>query len=184
MAPDIAIVGGGPCGLALAGMLEQQGIEYIVFERSAENVLPRGGCLDIHRSSGHTLKEAGRLRNSRNMLALGDPSRAQYSSIIFLVLFIHPSNPFHSTLEQVAGQVPMVVCGRCKLIWIQRQGDSNYRMGLLFSGSVDVLADELDVSDEDAVKQILLQDDYFGCRMPEFHHMIQDGAGPIRAWLL
>ncbi|KAJ5290360.1 uncharacterized protein N7443_010613 [Penicillium atrosanguineum] len=75
MAPDIAIVGGGPCGLALAGMLEQQGIEYIVFERSAENVLPRGGCLDIHRSSGHTLKEAGRFEEFKKY------ARAGYATI-------------------------------------------------------------------------------------------------------
>lgn len=60
MAPDIAIVGGGPCGLALAAMLEQQGIDYVVYERSAENTPPRGGCLDIHRSSGQiVLKKAG-----------------------------------------------------------------------------------------------------------------------------
>ena len=60
MTPDIAIVGGGPCGLVLAGMLEKQGIDYIVYERSAEDTPPRGGCLDIHRSSGQiALKEAG-----------------------------------------------------------------------------------------------------------------------------
>ena len=60
MAPDIAIVGGGPCGFALAAMLQQQGIDYVVYERSAKDTPPRGGCLDIHRSSGQILlKEAG-----------------------------------------------------------------------------------------------------------------------------
>jgi 2-polyprenyl-6-methoxyphenol hydroxylase-like FAD-dependent oxidoreductase len=60
MTPDIAIVGGGPCGLVLAGILEQKGIDYVIYERSAENTPPRGGCLDIHRSSGQiALKEAG-----------------------------------------------------------------------------------------------------------------------------
>lgn len=50
--PDIAIVGGGPCGLILAGILEQQGVNYIVYERTAKDTPPRGGCLDIHKSSG------------------------------------------------------------------------------------------------------------------------------------
>lgn len=60
MAPEIAIVGGGPAGLALAGLLEQNGIDYVVYERSAADTPPRGGCLDIHRSSGQiVLKEAG-----------------------------------------------------------------------------------------------------------------------------
>jgi 2-polyprenyl-6-methoxyphenol hydroxylase-like FAD-dependent oxidoreductase len=59
MSPQIAIVGFGPSGLALVGMLEQQGISYVVYERSAEDT-SRGGCLDIHRSSGlDALKEAG-----------------------------------------------------------------------------------------------------------------------------
>lgn len=60
MVPDIAIVGGGPCGLVLAGILEQQGANYIVYERDTKDTPPRGGCLDIHRSVGQiSLKEAG-----------------------------------------------------------------------------------------------------------------------------
>lgn len=60
MNPKIAIIGAGPSGLALAGMLERQGISYVVYERSAKDTPPRGGCLDIHRSSGQVaLKEAG-----------------------------------------------------------------------------------------------------------------------------
>lgn len=41
-------------------MLERQGTSYVVYERSAEDTPPHGGCLDIHRSSGQdALKEAG-----------------------------------------------------------------------------------------------------------------------------
>jgi 2-polyprenyl-6-methoxyphenol hydroxylase-like FAD-dependent oxidoreductase len=52
MVADIAIVGGGPSGLALAGMLERAGFSYVVYERSAHDVPPRGGCLDLHPGSG------------------------------------------------------------------------------------------------------------------------------------
>ncbi|KAL1870082.1 hypothetical protein Plec18167_007600 [Paecilomyces lecythidis] len=58
--PDIAIVGGGPAGLALAGILERRGIDYIVYEKGAKDTPPRGGCLDLHPGSGQrAMKEAG-----------------------------------------------------------------------------------------------------------------------------
>ncbi|KAJ5476125.1 hypothetical protein N7475_001854, partial [Penicillium sp. IBT 31633x] len=60
MAPQIAIVGGGPSGLALAAILEQKGIDYIVYERSQRDAPPHGGCLDLHPGSGQrAMKEAG-----------------------------------------------------------------------------------------------------------------------------
>ena len=52
MVPRIAIIGGGPSGLALAGILERKGIDFIVYEKSAEEIPPYGGCLDIHAESG------------------------------------------------------------------------------------------------------------------------------------
>ncbi|KAH7038960.1 hypothetical protein B0J12DRAFT_764437 [Macrophomina phaseolina] len=60
MTPDIAIVGGGPAGLALAAILERKGFNYIVYERGRADVPPRGGCLDLHPGSGQrAMKEAG-----------------------------------------------------------------------------------------------------------------------------
>lgn len=61
MAPKIAIVGAGPCGLSLGALLEVKGItDYVIYERGAENELPRGGCLDLHVGSGQrVMKEAG-----------------------------------------------------------------------------------------------------------------------------
>lgn len=47
MVADIAIVGGGPAGLALAGTLERAGISFVVYERSALDTPPRGGCLYV-----------------------------------------------------------------------------------------------------------------------------------------
>ena len=59
----IAIIGGGPCGLTFARILEQNSIDYVVYERN-ENATPtpmdQGGTLDIHGSSGQeALKSAG-----------------------------------------------------------------------------------------------------------------------------
>lgn len=59
----IAIVGGGPCGLTLARLLECDGIDYVVFERDASSVPQpgfQGGTLDIHGRTGQeALRRAG-----------------------------------------------------------------------------------------------------------------------------
>ena len=60
MVADIAIVGGGPSGLALAAVLQQMGIDYVVYECTARDAPPHGGCLDLHPGSGQrAMKEAG-----------------------------------------------------------------------------------------------------------------------------
>ncbi len=51
--PRIAIVGGGPGGLALACILHIRGIASTVFERDAHALdRPQGGTLDLHEESG------------------------------------------------------------------------------------------------------------------------------------
>ena len=75
--PDIAIVGGGPSGLALAGMLERAGLDYIVFERGTPGETPRGGCLDLHVGSGQrACREAGCFDEMRKYGRLGDATVA------------------------------------------------------------------------------------------------------------
>ncbi|KAK0757511.1 hypothetical protein N5P37_010238 [Trichoderma harzianum] len=61
MAPTVAIVGAGPCGLTLARLLECRGVDYVVYERDESEVSNRrGGSLDIHAGTGQlALKEAG-----------------------------------------------------------------------------------------------------------------------------
>ncbi|KAM0558035.1 hypothetical protein ACHAPJ_005202 [Fusarium lateritium] len=59
----IAIVGGGPCGLTLARLLQIAGIDYVVFERDESpnsTIRSQGGTLDIHDGSGQeALRRAG-----------------------------------------------------------------------------------------------------------------------------
>lgn len=51
--PRIAIIGGGPAGLALARILHANGIASTVFERDAHALdRPQGGTLDLHQESG------------------------------------------------------------------------------------------------------------------------------------
>lgn len=73
-ANKVAIVGGGPAGLALAAILEKQGgIDYILYESSAEEVPPRGGCLDLHLGSGQrALREAGVFEEFKKYGRYGD----------------------------------------------------------------------------------------------------------------
>ena len=73
MAPDIAIVGGGPSGLALAAILERKGLDYIVYERSQRDVPPRGGSLDLHPGSGQrAMREAGVFEEFQKHSRTGD----------------------------------------------------------------------------------------------------------------
>lgn len=60
-APSIAIIGGGPCGLTLARLLECEGIEYVVYERDESETSNRvGGSLDIHPETGQdALRQGG-----------------------------------------------------------------------------------------------------------------------------
>lgn len=56
----IAIIGGGPGGLMLGLLLQQQGLPFTIYERGYPNMhADRGGSLDIHEGSGQLpLKEA------------------------------------------------------------------------------------------------------------------------------
>ncbi|KAJ6056803.1 uncharacterized protein N7446_007694 [Penicillium canescens] len=267
MVPEIAIVGGGPSGLALAGVLEQYGIDYVVYERSREDVPPRGvvlkeaGCFEEFKKyarggyatihwlwdyEGNKLFPFGEGRDSpeidraqlkrvllssvpkhkirwsagvqsssrnengevqlnftdgtttsgfklvvgadglrskiRHLVTAAEP---QYAGMVFLTLFVRPSNSYHADLEQLAGQGPMIVTGKRKKIWIQRQGDSHYRVDFGWLGPEDFPVNgEVDLSDEQAVKKYLLRDEHFGRHMPLVHDLINASEGPFRTWPL
>ncbi|PTU22039.1 hypothetical protein P175DRAFT_0531585 [Aspergillus ochraceoroseus IBT 24754] len=51
----IAIIGGGPCGLTFARLLERAGFDYIVFDRDAspeQTPQSQGGTLDLTSDGG------------------------------------------------------------------------------------------------------------------------------------
>ena len=60
----VAIIGGGPVGLTMANLLQQNGIDITVYERD-ENPKARvwGGTLDLHKNSGQeAMKKVGLLQ--------------------------------------------------------------------------------------------------------------------------
>lgn len=67
MAPPIAIIGAGPCGLTLARLLDRDNIAYIIYERDVASAPARhskigvGGSLDLHPGSGQRALEAAGL---------------------------------------------------------------------------------------------------------------------------
>ncbi|KAH6698498.1 hypothetical protein BKA61DRAFT_662173 [Leptodontidium sp. MPI-SDFR-AT-0119] len=278
MVVDVAIVGGGPAGLALAGMLERAGISFVVYERGARDETPRGGCLDLHIGSGQrAMKEAGcfemfrkhgRLgeatvhwvydhncnkvfswgegrdapeidrslikkcllstfpdekiqwrkilesasRNEQGKIELKFTDRTeasgfklivgadginskirpliteatpQYSGMQFLTAKILRDNPYYPHVEKLVGHGPMVVMGRATKIWNQRQGDGHYRLDFGFIRREDFATNgPVDINDTEAVKKLLLTDDFFGQHAPEIKAYIQNVDGPFRSWPL
>lgn len=76
---DVGILGGGPAGLSLAAILERNGVSYTVYERTAKNTPPRGGCLDLHPQGGQiALKDAGEAiyEKWRSLARGGDATKA------------------------------------------------------------------------------------------------------------
>ncbi|CAI7579498.1 unnamed protein product [Penicillium bialowiezense] len=72
-----------------------------------------------------------------------------------------------------------------KKVWIQRQGDSPYRIDLGWRGAADLFGTGgLNLTDEDAVKKFLLQEEYIGEHASFVHEIIQHATGPFRVWPL
>ena len=66
---SVGIIGGGPGGLMLGLLLQQQGYEVSIFEKAGLDVnRDRGGSLDIHEESGQLpLKETGIINRFREL---------------------------------------------------------------------------------------------------------------------
>ena len=80
MARPIAIIGGSPCGLTLARLLQRKGIDYTVYERdTAIQEKGQGGTLDLHFSTGQeALRQAG-LVSEFDALARWDASGIEFT---------------------------------------------------------------------------------------------------------
>lgn len=96
----IAIVGGGPCGLTFARLLELAGLDYVVFERD-DSAEPKshhqGGTLDIHPGTGQAALEAAGLKGEFDELA-------RYEAAIFTVQDFNGGNRFRTGDEGAPGE--------------------------------------------------------------------------------
>src|SRR5690625_6457048 len=65
---NVAIIGGGPVGLTMAKLLQQNGIDVSVYERDNDREARIfGGTLDLHKGSGQeAMKKAGLLQTYRS----------------------------------------------------------------------------------------------------------------------
>jgi 2-polyprenyl-6-methoxyphenol hydroxylase-like FAD-dependent oxidoreductase len=111
------------------------------------------------------------------------PTRPLYAGQLFLTGFVRPENPYYKTVEANAGLGPMVVMGRNTAIWNQRQGDGHYRVDLGFLASEEFGNDgTVDLEDLNAVKQLMLDDHFFGKHAQDFKDLIEALEGPFRTW--
>jgi 2-polyprenyl-6-methoxyphenol hydroxylase-like FAD-dependent oxidoreductase len=98
---------------------------------------------------------------------------------------IHASNPFYATVEKMAKQGPMVVVGRSTMIWNQRQGDGHYRLDLGFKRPEESTKNSpVDLCNPEAVKELMLSEDFFGGHAEELKAIIQAIDTPFHAWPL
>ncbi|KAL5610355.1 hypothetical protein FOVSG1_005036 [Fusarium oxysporum f. sp. vasinfectum] len=255
MAPEIAIAGGGPAGLALAAIPEKNNFDYIVYERSSEQSKPRGGCLNLCVSSGQREMHEARVydefkKNSRDgnatihllscamsfspvsrkhkiiwskpvasshrneegqiVLTFADGTMASgfklivgadgtnskirhlvtdakpvYSGDLYITTKIHPGNPYYSTLESIGGVGSHVIMGNGKHMFNSRQGDGHYRIDVGLHNPENFPATAgINFDDHEAVKNLLLKDEYFGSYAPELKDIIRHSEGPFRPWLM
>lgn len=74
-----------------------------------------------------------------------------------------------------------IVMGDGVHMFNSRQGDSHYRVDVGIHGPENFADSGLvDLSDWDAVKSFLMQDEYFGGYSPEMKEIIQQSEGPFR----
>lgn len=79
----------------------------------------------------------------------------------------------------------MVAMGAGKHMFNSMQGDGHYRIDIGILGSEDFATSGLvDLTDMDAVKKFLLQNDYFGSYASELQDIITHSEGPFRPWFM
>jgi hypothetical protein len=83
---------------------------------------------------------------------------------MFLTAETHAFNIVYPIVEKMAGFGAMVVMGRSTKIWNQRQGAGHYRVDLGFLRPENfAINGPVDLSNAEAVKNLMLQDDFFQC---------------------
>ncbi|KAI0544981.1 monooxygenase [Xylaria curta] len=122
----IAIVGGGPCGLTLARLLELAGIEYVVFERD-DSADPKshhqGGTLDIHPGTGQAALEAAGLKGDFEKLA-------RYEADVFTVQDFKGDHRFRTGDEGVMeGNRPEIDRGQLRKLLLDSIPHQRIRWG-------------------------------------------------------
>ncbi|MDD5198710.1 MAG: FAD-dependent monooxygenase [Terrimicrobiaceae bacterium] len=136
---EVAIIGGGPCGLLTALLLARRGIRCAIFERKPEPIQhPR--AMAISRRSAEILQQLG-LRQAMDTTGLGPPA---YSLAIWsesLTGEVYGRVPWHADGPAVAPysgfHCPQTTTERVLLDALEREGDAS----IFFDHEITALAD-------------------------------------------
>lgn len=108
-----------------------------------------------------------------------------FANKLYITTEIHPSNPFYSKMEALAGMGAMIVAGKGVHMFNSRQGDGHYRVDIGLRGPEDFAASGIvDLTNHDTAKESLLREDKFGSYAPEIQEIIRQSDGPFRPWML
>ena len=93
---NVAIIGGGPVGLTMAKLLQQNGIDVSVYERDNDREARIfGGTLDLHKGSGQeAMKKAGLLQTYYDLALPMGVNIADKKGNILSTKNVKPENRF------------------------------------------------------------------------------------------
>lgn len=93
---NVAIIGGGPVGLTMAKLLQQNGIDVSVYERDNDREARIfGGTLDLHKGSGQeAMKKAGLLQTYYDLALPMGVNIADEKGNILSTKNVKPENRF------------------------------------------------------------------------------------------
>jgi 2-polyprenyl-6-methoxyphenol hydroxylase-like FAD-dependent oxidoreductase len=146
----IAVVGGGPGGLTLARLLQQNGAQVSVYERDqSRSARVQGSALDLHEGSGLAALDAAGLMDAFWVNHRPDLDRLRLTDAMGTVLHDHPrrmsGNGRRPEIERgplrdilLDSLAPGTVQWNCKLESAELQGQ---QVSLRFAGRPTVLTD-------------------------------------------
>ncbi len=82
----------------------------------------------------------------------------KYSGKGFVTGHILKDNPLYPKINSMAGIGPQAILGRHSFTWNQMQGDGKYRVDMGIEKPGEFSFKNLDLTDTDAVKKMLLSD--------------------------
>lgn len=88
-------------------------------------------------------------------------------------------------MESLCRMGAMIVMGKGKHMFNSRQGDGHYRVDIGIKAPADfAFPKAAGLSDHDAAKKFLLQEDWYGSYAPELQDIIKYSDGPFRPWIM
>ena len=128
----IAIIGGGPGGLTLANILQNNGISFTVFERDASsNERDQGGTLDLDFEAGQAALREARLWDQFTEHARPESDALKLVTLDGEVLFDENTEPIKSMDDQDAR--PEIDRGKLQKILFEGLHDGSIKFGKILT---------------------------------------------------